>query len=515
MTVVQQGAINITALTVPDLYVQIVPPQENFLNGVPSNVLGIVGVGSWGPVNAPQTISGYASAIATFGPVGNRKYDLATAIWAATLNGANAIQAVRVSDGTDTAASATIGTNGLTVTGRYTGVLGNQVQFTLATGARSGTWKAVIGLPGIVPEVFDNIGLGLTGNALWAAIAAAINSGAGPLRGPSQIIVASTGASVAAPVAGTTALAGGTDGTGAVVGSTLIGVDGAGSTRRGMYALRGTGAAVAFLADCDDPTTYTAQVAYGLSEGTYMIATGPAGDTIVNAATTKASVGVDSYAAKLMFGDWCQFRDNVNGVIRLISPQGFVAGRLSALAPQESALNKPLYGILGTQRSTTGTPYSGAELQQLAQAGIDVIANPAPGGAYFGSRLGLNSASNAAVNGDNYTRLTNYIAYTLNAGMGKFVGRLQNLTVRAQAVATTSAFLSTMQQARQIGNVNSPTAPAYSVKCDATNNPASQVALGYMQIDVRVTYLGVITKLLVNVEGGQTVNVTIIPVTTA
>ncbi len=77
----------------------------------------------------------------------------------------------------------------------------------------------------------------------------------------------------------------------------------------------------------------------------------------------------------------------------------------------------------------------------MGNAGIDVIANPCPGGTYFGSRLGRNSSSNPLTNGDEYTRLTNYIAATLNAGMGIFIGSLQSSTVRNQALATISSFL--------------------------------------------------------------------------
>ena len=55
MPIVQAGAINTTALVVPDLYVQVVPPQNLVLNGVPTNVVGVVGSASWGPVNQPVT----------------------------------------------------------------------------------------------------------------------------------------------------------------------------------------------------------------------------------------------------------------------------------------------------------------------------------------------------------------------------------------------------------------------------------------------------------------------------
>lgn len=507
MPVTQQGAINTTALYVPDVYVQIVPPSENYLNGVPTNILGVVGTASWGPVNAPAIVGDLNSYVQTFGNIKNRKYDMGTGVWAAVLNGANNFRCVRVTDGTDVAATATIGTTGLTVTAKYTGSTGNGIQVTLAAGSKTGTWRVTVALPGLVPEVFDNIGFGLTANALWVAIASAINNGNSALRGASGLVVASAGASVTAPVAGTTTLASGTDGAG-VAATDLVGVDTV--PRKGMYALRNTGTKTAFLSDCDDSTTWTTQVAFALDEGLYMFGVGPSGDTIANAISTKATAGIDSYGFKLMFGDWCLFNDTANGVKRYISPQGFLAGKRAALSPEQSTLNKPLNGIVATQKSAQNLQYSQAELQQLAQAGIDLITNPIPAGSSFGGRIGCNTSSNSVINGDNYTSMTNYIAYTLNAGMGVHVGRLQTPTQRAQARGTISTFLANMQQQGMIGDVNNPTKDAFSVKLDASNNPSSRVALGYEQIDVRVTYFSVITKLMINVEGGQSVNVNVV-----
>ena len=66
MPIVQQGSINTTALVVPDLYVQIVPPQNLILNGVPTDVLGVVGTASWGPVGQPvvvATMADYAQSL--------------------------------------------------------------------------------------------------------------------------------------------------------------------------------------------------------------------------------------------------------------------------------------------------------------------------------------------------------------------------------------------------------------------------------------------------------------------
>lgn len=503
MTIVAQGSTNLTALVVPDLIVQILTPDVSQLNGVPTNVLGLVGTAQWGPVNSPTTVGNMADFARQFGQIQNRKYDLGTAVAAAVLQGANNFKIVRVTDGTDVAASSVITATGtaLTLTAKYTGTLGNQLTATIANGSKANTFRLTINLPGYAPEVFDNIAG--TANALWVAMAAAINQGQNGLRGPSQLVVATAGAATAAPTPATSSFTGGTDGVATITGSVLIGSDT--TPRTGMYALRATGASVAALVDCDDSTTWATQVPFGLAEGVYMLMVGPAGDTIANAVSAKATAGIDSYAGKILFGDWCYFNDTVNGVVRLISPQGFIGGLLANLSPEQSSLNKQLYGIVGTQKTYANQRYSGAELQLLGQAGIDVITNPSVGGSYFSARFGRNSSSNPVIHGDNYTRLTNYIAATINAGMGLFVGRLQSVTEHREAANTLRDFLARMEFQGMIGNAQGTT--PFSVQIDDNNNPSSQVALGIQQADVKVQYLSVIEFFLVNVMGGQSVQI--------
>jgi hypothetical protein len=375
MTIVQSGSVNTTALLVPDILIQIVPPSWTLLNGVPTNILGVVGTATWGPVNSPTIASGVADTATQFGAMQPRKYDLGTAVAAASLQGAANFRLVRVTDGTDVAASgvvnqtgaasATVVTGGssgyavndtitltggtfsqaavltvtsvasgvvtgisvttagvysvlptnpvskgstsgsgvgtptfnlsfncLTLTAKYTGSLGNSLTALVGTGTNntSGapTFKVTLALPGLLPEVFDNIGG--TGNALFVNMANAINLGQSGLRGPSQLVVATAGAGTTAPtVPATVAMSGGTDGAATITASVLIGQDTI--PRKGMYALRGTGTSIAMLADADDSTQWTTQVAYGLSEGTYMIMTGPAGDTIRRWSTITWRIG--------------------------------------------------------------------------------------------------------------------------------------------------------------------------------------------------------------------------------
>ncbi|MDE8348935.1 MAG: phage tail protein [Acidocella sp.] len=508
MPIYAQGTLNTTALIVPDLYVQIVPPQTLLLNGVPTDILGVVGTASWGPVGEPTNVGSMSNYASVFGPVMARKYDLGTPVAIAVQQGAANFRCVRITDGTDTAASLSL-LGAVNFTALYTGAQGNNLVLTLAAGSAANSWRLTVGMPGLSPEVFDNI-IG-TGNVFWTKMVQAVNNGSGVLRGSSRLVVASLVSANANPIAGTYPFSVGTlgtDGANNIAANQLVGSDSL--PRTGMYALRGQGCALALLADADDAMQWSVQVAFGLSESIYMILTGPAGDSIANAVVTKATAGIDSYAAKLMFGDWIYWYDQANAVMRLVSPGGFVAGRLANLSPEQSSLNKPLFGVIGSQKSGqpgvgTATTYAAADLSVLLSAGIDVIANPQPGGAFWGVRGGHNSSSNAAINGDNYTRLTNYVARTLSAGMGAYVGQLVNATLFQNIRSTLLAFLNALLGQGLLGSTDGSL--PFAVVCDTTNNPSSRTGLGYVQADCQVQYQAINEKFIVNVQGGQTVQV--------
>ncbi|MGO4151506.1 phage tail protein [Cupriavidus sp. YAF13] len=500
MTVVQAGQVNLTAQQVPGVIVAIQPPGPAPINGVPSNIGGIVGTATWGPVGVPVPVSDYAGGAAVFGPMQARKYDLMTVLnWAGMQGNVGAFALVRVTDGTDVAAAATFSTNFVTLTSKYTGSLGNSISAILGAGTAASTTKLTITLAGYQPEVYDNIpGAGAT---LRDNIVKAVNFGNSQFRGPSTMCVATAGAGTAPPtLPATVSLIGGTDGAASITGSMLLGADTA--PRKGMYALRKSGASVIALADCDDSTTWSTQVAYGLGEGSYMQMVGPAGDTIGNAATTKGAAGIDTYAGKVIFGDWVYVNDTTINQVRLISPQAFALGLMVNQSPEKSTLNKQLQGIVATQRTYNNQPYSTAELLQLVQAGIDVLTNPSPGGKYFSFVLGLNSSSDQALREDSYTRLTNYIAYSIDAWGGKFTGELQGFDdeddTRSNAFAGLDQFMSNM------ADVRPKMIDAYKVVLDRTNNPDARIRAGWMQANVQARYMAVVRNFLVNLQGGQT-----------
>lgn len=199
MPIVPAGSTNLNAIGVPNVIVQIQPPNP-LLNGVPTNIVGVVGTATYGPVNSPQTVGTLQGEVNTFGPPQASIYDLGTQVYNAMQQGANDFVCIRVTDGTDVAAytnllDMTLAT-GATLTSKYTGSYGNTsvnvsgLQAVLSAGSTASTYRLTVYMLGGLTEVFDNIGG--NGNAFWVNLANAVNLGQNNLRGPSLLVNAAT-----------------------------------------------------------------------------------------------------------------------------------------------------------------------------------------------------------------------------------------------------------------------------------------------------------------------------------
>ncbi len=515
MAVIQAGQ---TLSIAPGLTVVIFPPSNVYINGLPTDGLGSVGVGSWGPVNSPVIGMGNPAQVqAMYGPITNRVRDISTAADVYAQNFVQSMTFVRVTDSTDTAAQIQLmdvttptPVLGAKLTAKYTGIVGNTFTAQVSTGTKTGTYKLTLTRSGYVPEVWDNIsGSGAT---FWANLVAAVNSGQPGSAGPSQNFVASVGTSTAAPNTTTAYTAsGGTDGATGVTDTDLLGTDGI--TRTGMYALRRTGVQVGNLIDCATSTTWLAQAQFGLSEGIFFFTADTHGATIATAGTDLSTAGVDAYSLGVLSGDYCWYQDVVNGVNRSLSAATYRAAVQAATSPEQSALNKPIFGLIGTDRSLANAPYAQSEKEQAVQNRVDYIANPSPGGNYFSAQTALNTSSNSGENGDNYTRMTNYVAFTINAAMGYVVGQTQTSGQRRSTRNTLNAFFNNMWKAtpQMIGDVNNPTSQPWQVVLDSSNNTSASVALGNEIAAVSVTYLSIVRRFIVNYMAGQGVVASVQP----
>jgi hypothetical protein len=103
--------------------------------------------------------------------------------------------------------------------------------------------------------------------------------------------------------------------------------------------------------------------------------------------------------------------------------------------------------------------------------------------------------------------LTNYIAATLSSGMGTYVGQVVNADLFRRIRSTLLSFLQNMLSQGLLGSMSTQGDLPFSVICDTSNNPLARVSLGYVQADVQIQYQSINEKFIVNLEGGQSVQV--------
>ncbi|KVT86267.1 hypothetical protein WT25_10970 [Burkholderia territorii] len=511
----QQSQLNVAALSAPGVYTEIVAPPP-VVAGAPTNGYGLVGVASWGPVNSPFLVASPTAAPSQVGQVTNRSRDLATALSIAFALGSYFNYCVRVTDGTDAAATGALkdtttptAVTGATLTGIYTGTLGNTISATIGTGTAANSYKLTVNMAGYAPEVYDN--LTGTGAVFWQNLVSAVNNGQSGVRGPSQLVVATIGTATATPAQATITLSGGTDGTTGVTDSTLVGSN---STYpvTGMYALQASPVQTLNLVDHTTSTQWSTIAAFGLQFGMFTGGQTAAGTSIASTSTALNTAGVDTPWFKCLVGDWVYWQDAVNNIQRLVSPMNVWGPMRATLTPNQSTLNKQVLGIIGTQRSVAKQPYAQGELQAACLARVDYLANPSAGGNYFSFQTDRNSSSQAATNSEAYTTMTNFLAASLGGTtFGYVIGNPQTPTLRAGVKDAMTAFLTGIWQppVQYIGNVNQPTKVPFKITLDSSNNPNNYVALGIMQVLVQVTYQSIVRVFVIALQGGQTVSVNV------
>lgn len=428
--------------------------------------------------------------------------------------------------------AATVVGNVATVTALTPGTIGNYTLTKGGTGAGNvvvagftggggtPTWKLSINSSYDLPEIFDNITTAGFADLIGALISA-VNNGLVGVRGPSVIVTAAFGggSSIIPIQTGFGTFATGTDGRTNIATSLMVGLDG--FTRTGMYALRNLPISQFGLAGLSDTTAWALMLQFAKEENMVAVMSFPANTSTQTAAVNKVASGIDDYHAIIM-KDWLWLSDTKNNMIRQVSPIGPMLGEISTLSPERSPSNKPINGYIGTERTgyvaSNGTvvpalPYTYGELALLESNGINFITRPSVGGDYFACRHGQNASTSATVNGINYSKMTIFLTESFRQAMGFAVGEPHTAELRRRVKSAISQFLSSLQNpgaGRQpmIGDPNG--GPAYSITCDATNNPDNLVAQGYLFVNVQVKYLAIVRFFVLSLEGGQSVTVKVL-----
>ncbi len=438
--------------------------------------------------------------------------------------GGSATETVTLSNGGDltagptetiTLSTGTAATVGMTLTGIFTGSLGNSIQANIALGSATGTFTTIINGPGNLAEYYPN----LPGAGFFKALGQAINFGLSGVRGPSQIVRASlVNAAVGPPTPGLYTLSSGTDGR-AVSPANLLGTDSLPGT--GIYALRQLkpNVGIAWIVGLTDSSVWAACLAFAQSEGTAFLATMPVGSSTSAALTEVSNNGIHDPSFTYV-KDWIYFFDPINGNARLVPPTAVIGGTCATLAPQISPSNKPVSLVIGTERFNQWTgqqPYTVSEVGQLESAGIMFVTQPVPGGAYWGIRHGQTTSLLPVTQPFEWWRMTSYLARSFASVMGIFVGQNQsqqpNDPTRAAVRNQLNQFLQFLKSPSVGAGDGLGQIDDFSVVCTfaqngnaglGVNTPTS-ISQHYLFALVRVRYLSSIRFFVLSLQGGTTV----------
>ena len=518
-TIISSNQFNPSNFQAPGVYINNIPPVP-YISGAATNVAMVIGTASWGPLNAPQIMSSPADATTYFGGITAAAltdvHDLSTDASIAFQQGFISLYGCRVSDGTDTAAvyalkdttSVTPLTGG-DATAINTGSAGNTITVTIKASQITGYFDVTVASGFSTPESFPR----LPSTGFWAALQSAWASGIQGVTGPSKYVrLTSVNTSAIAPAVGTFTLTGGTDGR-SVATANLVGQD-------NTYPFTGIYTAAAltplpqkiWIAGLTDTTSAATIQAYCDAQAILSGMAFPTGTSTSSALTTINTVGVHDYNF-VWFKDWIYWNDTVNGVVRLVPPNAFIMGLITAQSPAQSPLNKSCNGVVGTERNspTTGNnPYSQAEIGQLENAGVLLVTNPIPQGAVYGLPTGNNTSLNTAQAPIEYATMTNFLDASFAGIMGSYVGQLQtqraNDPLRSEVKHELNSFLGGLQQANLVDAV-------VQVTCDfaQTGNPQlgintpDTIAAHYLYAFAAVRYMSSVRYFVMSLQGGTTV----------
>lgn len=509
------GQLLSNGLGIDDVYLAVNLPQAVLTDGLDTFNCGISGVASWGPFNIPVSVNTPQDLIAAFGPPINTGKDLVQdGVLFLAQRPQGGVTGIRVGDGTQTKAFCdlkdTSNAPGLHLVTMWPGTFGNGFHFKVVAGSNSQptalTYQVqIFSTKGHsqVAEVFDKIPAGGTPGTddVWVNMMNAINAG-------SQLVVASlpTTPSVALPALAAQVMGNqGTDGVTGVVTATQIGTDGSSGQRTGIYAMRGLGLDLVFLAGNTDVTAWALLDAFAISENCMALSCIDDGQTVGTAISEFITAGVADANFHCSWGSVTYLDTFLNVQVKL--PQtSVIAGICGRVKPSDSPGNQPAYGIIGTNLTLGANPQplSFADMSALEANGIGFLCNPIPSGNVIGLRHGKNTSPNAATNEVAYTRKLNQILRDLSGPtLGQFVNKKQTThdpdATRTGVVTALTGYFSPQKAAGEIDD--------FSVQCNMGNNPVSQIQAGVLTATVVVVLMAIVNRFIVNITAGQTVSI--------
>ena len=454
----------------PDVNLREVAPAPS-IRSASIGIIGAVGQANRGPVGVPTRVNSFSEWIAKFGD-----YTAAQVgegymfMYNLFRSGATAVDFVRVTDGNQTAATASV--SGSTYRLTTPGVWGNSVTVTVvastvtgyvslqfANGTETYTYENVTFTNASDPNYVGTI----LGNALSTddfveiTTIGANNPPAGTtsFTGGSNGSVQGTGLADAAYV--------GTNATGGLTG--LVALEAAPDPELIVCSRANAVVAAAINTHCNLSTVNPRLGIVALASGT-VVAT-----MVTQMQTLNSDRCVMTYP-------WLQILNPLNNRKEFHNPTSFYAGLLASLQYHISPSRNQVNGVIGTERALTRS-----DIDTLSASRVSPIALISGFG--FCVMNGYTTSSNPSLMNVTRRRAVNFFGKTFERGLQNFVSKPHTPQLRLDVITALSNILQAETDQQRIGNVNG--GKPYGVKCDNDINPPAVVQANKMMVNVQIS----------------------------
>jgi len=420
---------SIAEMIIPGTYIEVRAEGLISVTSPATGNIGVVGTASRGPVGTVVPLGSYADAIDTFGvydpfatpTVTDTPLTLTRAIEQLYMGGAGSVYAVRIANGDPTFASADVhasgAAEGFTLTAIDAGSWGNTIEYTLVNQGTDAdpNWTLTL-VAGSTKEVYSGANVGAVHDAVAGGSSALVTIG-----------TASNLSSAFDTVAAATAFTGGSDLPN--VSSTDV--------ESGLAALEPDIINILVVAGMGSSTIRAvvgAHLEQTENDGRERIAI--LGTTSSDASDVAAEVALIADKRIVLVAPGIQATDAPTGTNVTLPPAylaAVVAGKLSTLAPEISLTNATV------PVNDLDVYYNSATLKSLL---LDRVLLVRP---KFGFQIvkGI-TTDTGAFKQISVRRVVDYAKAGVRSGADPYIGRLNNVRVRAALKATLDGFLSQM-----------------------------------------------------------------------
>lgn len=363
----------------------------------------------------------------------------------------------------------------------------------------AGAWSANVGIEVLKPTTtsmklnmyYDGDLVYSTGTVTSSSQAAGrINSSAVASRYVSAVVNDATKLPVATPAGNPTELSAGDSKHSAVTATAHI------ASLSHFNDALGTGAVA--IADSFTSAVHDAVVSHANNYSRIALLCGSEGSTVAQVKALAASVrGGDNGEHAAMYFPWCEIPTSISGVTRIVPPLGYAAAK-RAVAHNQTGPHLPAAGLVSAARFVLGVNSEidktiGDDLDEAGVNAIRIIQNTVR---IYGARSCSSDSDNFryitqqdVVNSivtECYRSLEDLVFSSIDGRNTIFANIEARLVVILAAMRDLGALYPAFDSnGRQIDN-------GYTVKCDATINPTSQLATGLVKakVGVRVSSIG-------------------------